>query len=80
MRRRATLLIQKTRGDVLLSPLDSRSFNVQMAPQQDLNSEADLVKSRLLLEAVAKERRLRTAPGYGCAQAPARRSSIWPSR
>jgi uncharacterized protein involved in exopolysaccharide biosynthesis len=53
---RATLLIQKTRGDVLLSPLDSRSFNVQMAPQQDLNSEADLVKSRLLLEAVANER------------------------
>jgi uncharacterized protein involved in exopolysaccharide biosynthesis len=52
---RATLLIQKTRGDVLLSPLDSRSFNVQMAPQQDLNSEADLVKSRPLLEAVANE-------------------------
>jgi uncharacterized protein involved in exopolysaccharide biosynthesis len=53
----ARLLIQRTRGEVLLSPLDSRSFNVQMAAPQDLNSEADLIKSRPLLEEVAKELR-----------------------
>jgi uncharacterized protein involved in exopolysaccharide biosynthesis len=51
----ATLVIQRTRGEVLLSPLDSRSFQVQVGAQQDLNSEADLIKSRILLGEVAKD-------------------------
>lgn len=52
---KATLIMQRNRGEVLLSPLDSRSFNLQMAAPQDLNSEADLIKSRPLIEKVAIE-------------------------